>query len=223
MLTVNGLNSSDVWDFENGYYWFSDPTRMGKLLAHYELYCKIADLPGDIFELGVFKGASLIRLAQFRSFLETPTSRKIVGFDAFGKFPTEGLSNPNDHAFIGRFETGAGDGLARDQLAEILKFKGLDQNVELVEGDVLATLPAYLEKRPQTRLALLHLDMDVKEPTEFALERLWERVVPGGLVVFDDYNAVEGATQAVDSFVEETGQRLQKLSFNHAPAFIIKE
>ncbi|WP_417684181.1 TylF/MycF/NovP-related O-methyltransferase [Roseibium sp.] len=223
MLTVNGLNSAEVWDHENAFYWFSDATRMGKLLAQYELYCRIVELPGDIFELGVFKGASLIRFAQFRSFLETATSRKIVGFDVFGKFPAEGLSNPNDHAFIKRFEAGVGDGLARDQLAKILKFKGLDQNTRLIEGDVLATVPAYLEVQPQTRLALLHLDMDVKEPTAFALEQLWDRVVPGGLVVIDDYNAVEGATQAVDSFIEKTGQRLQKLRFNHAPAFIVKE
>ena len=222
MLTVNGLSSTDAWDFEHGYYWFSDATRMGKLLAQYELYRKIVELPGDIFELGVFKGVSLIRFAQFRDFLETATSRKIVGFDAFGKFPTEGLSNPNDHAFIERFEAGAGDGLSREKITEILALKELDRNIELVEGDVHETLPAHLEKFPQTRIALLHLDMDVLEPTAFALDCLWDRVVPGGIVVIDDYNAVEGATQAIDSFVKKTGQKLQKLSFNNTPAFIIK-
>ena len=29
--------------------------------------------------------------------------------------------------------------------------------------------------------------MDVKDPTDFALELLFERVVPGGIIVFDDF------------------------------------
>ena len=45
--------------------------------------------------------------------------------------------------------------------------------------------------------------MDVKEPTDFALEKLYERVVPGGLIVFDDYNSVAGETISVDNFLKQ--------------------
>ena len=83
-------------------------------------------------------------------------------------------------------------------------------------------MPDYLQRQPHTRLSFLHLDMDVKEPTAFALELLYERVVPGGLIVLDDYNAVAGATDALDTFISQKKLKIQKLPFYHVPAFIKK-
>jgi len=69
---------------------------------------------------------------------------------------------------------------------------------------------------------MLHLDMDVKEPTEFVLSALFDRVVPGGVIMIDDYTAVEGATSVVDDFVERTGLPLRKLPYYSVPAYILK-
>ena len=71
------------FDYENGFYLTSDVYRIGNLMAHYELYKKIIDIPGDIIELGVFKGGSIIQFATFRELLENENSRKIIGFDVF--------------------------------------------------------------------------------------------------------------------------------------------
>jgi hypothetical protein len=221
VTTVRGLSSSDVWDFENGFYWFSSPTRLNKLLAHYELYNSITSLPGEVFELGVYKAASLIRLSTFRSLLENDFSRRIVGFDAFGKFPREQLTLGSDLKFIEDFAREGGDGLQRTEVELLLANKGF-RNVILVEGNVFQTLPAYLQENPATRLALLHLDMDVREPTAFALQCLYERVVPGGLIVFDDYNAVAGESDAVDDFLRQKSLRIEKLSHYCVPAFVRK-
>ena len=68
--TIRELNPADVWDYENGFYWFSPKSRLNKMLAHYELYKTIVNIPGHIFELGVYKGASLVRFATFRDALE---------------------------------------------------------------------------------------------------------------------------------------------------------
>jgi hypothetical protein len=219
--TMRGLDSNAVWDFENGFYWFSAPTRLNKLLAHYELYKSITSLPGDIFELGVYKAASLIRLSSYRNLLENDFSRRIVGFDAFGAFPREKLRLASDLDYIEYFEKEGGDGLKKAEVELILANKGF-RNVFLNEGNVFDTLPAYLQLYPATRIALLHLDMDVKEPTTFALEHLYDRVVPGGLLVFDDYNAVAGETDAVDAFVNSKGLRLEKLTYYSVPAFVRK-
>ncbi|WP_430512795.1 TylF/MycF/NovP-related O-methyltransferase [Pannonibacter phragmitetus] len=224
--SIQGLSPGKVWDYENGFYWFSDPSRLNKMLAHYELYKRIIGLPGDVLEFGVFKGLSLIRFAQFRALLEAEASRRIIGFDAFGDFPAEGLSDPSDHKFIEKFETEAGKGLAKAELAAILEAKRIG-NVDLVEGNVFQTLPDYLARHPHLRISLLHLDMDVGEPTRFALEQLFERVVPGGLVLVDDYNAVAGATNAVDGFLRAAGGAaaglsLQKLPNYRVPAFFVR-
>lgn len=220
-MQLRGLNSDKSWDYENGYFWFSGPERLNKLLAHYELYKSIQNLPGHIFELGVYKAASLIRFATFRNALENDFSRKIVGFDSYGKFPVDNVNLNADLQFIDRFEGAGGDGLAEEEVESILRLKKF-QNVELVKGNVFDTLGRYLELHPATKIALLHLDMDVNEPTAYALEMLYSRVVPGGLIVIDDYNSVAGATEAVDRFIKDHNLKIEKLNFYNVPAFIRK-
>ena len=220
--SLRGLSAADTWDHENGFYWFADPRRVHKLLAHWELYRRITGLPGDVVECGVYKAASLVRWATFRDGLESARARRIVAFDAFGAFPRDSVAGTADRAFIDRFEA-AGDGLSPEEVRAVLDGKGIGDNVRLVPGDVRTTLPAWLTEAPATRIALLHLDMDVHEPTAFALGALWDRVVPGGVLVIDDYNAVEGATRAVDEWLTtQPGLRLEKLPFAHVPTFVVK-
>lgn len=69
------------------------------------------------------------------------------------------------------------------------------------------------------KIAFLHLDMDVYEPTAFALEQLMPRMVRGGIVVFDDYTMVEGATRAADELCQRHGLRMEKLSNCMIPAY----
>jgi hypothetical protein len=220
-LELRGLSRAGAWDYENGYHWFSEPARFNKMLAHYELYKRIVDLPGDILEFGVFKANSLIRFATFRRLLENEDSRAIRGFDAFGAFPRGNVQHEADISFIRRFEGEAGDGLSESEVRQLCVAKGFT-NIELVAGDVFDTLPAFLARRPSTRIALLHLDMDVREPTEFALDQLFERVVPGGLIVFDDYGSVAGASDVADGLCARFGLRMEKLPFYAVPAFVTK-
>lgn len=220
-LTVRNLSSRQVWDYENGFFWFSHPSRLNKTLAHYDLYKSILDLPGHILEFGVYKGASLIRLASFRKLLENDFSRRIIGFDAFGRFPTTGLKKKEDTEFVKHFEEAGGDGLSVDEMTLLLKRKNFE-NITLVKGNVLETVPEFLANNPETRIALMHLDMDVKEPSAFVLNELYSRVVPGGVILFDDYNAIAGGTEAVDEFIKGKGLRLEKGPHYHIPCFVRK-
>jgi hypothetical protein len=221
VLTINNISSENCWTYENAFYWFSHPCRINKFLAHYELYKTICDLPGDVLELGVYKGASLIRFATYRNLLENDFSRKIVGFDIFGAFPRVNLSSESDLEFIDKFEKAAGDGLHIEDLLKVFERKGFE-NMQLVKGNVFETIPVFLRANPATRIAFLHLDMDVKEPTEFALDLLYDRVVPNGLIVIDDYNSVSGATDAVDSFCKKRQLEIKKLNNYSVPSFIKK-
>lgn len=220
-LEIRGLNSDQVWDYENGYHWFSHPSRMGKMFAHYELYKQIVDIPGHVIEFGVYKAASLIRWLTLREMFESEFSRKIIAFDAFGKFPVANVDLAADLHFINRFEDAGGDGLSFKECNLILEYKKF-QNYSLVEGNIFDTLPGFLSSNPELKIALLHLDMDVKEPTAFALDMLYERVVPGGLIVVDDYNAVKGATDAIDEFMSGKGLQLMKMSYYNVPTYIQK-
>lgn len=214
-----GFNTAKSWDYENGFYLTSPANRICKLLAQYELYKTIIDLPGHIVECGVFKGTSLIRFATFREALESPVSRKIIGFDAFGKFPRQG--DGGDITFANEFESAGGQGISKGELEKVLAHKQFT-NYDLVEGDILQTLPKYVEEHPELKIALLHIDVDIYEPSKVALNLLYDRVVRGGLVVFDDYGTVAGETRAVDEFLRGKDVVIKKLPISHIPSYLRK-
>lgn len=220
-LSIRGKNSDEAYEHENAFYWLSQPERICKLLAQYELYQKILDVPGDVVEFGVYKAASLIRLATFRQTLENTSARKIVGFDAFGPFPRDNISLPSDTQFIENFECAGGSGLTVEETRAIFEHKGF-KNIQLVPGNIFHTLDNYLQKFPATRIAFLHLDMDVKEPTQYALEKLFDRITSRGLIVFDDYGMVTGATEVVDTFAKIHGLTIHKTRHYTIPAYIQK-
>lgn len=220
---INKFNINQSFEYENGFILTSEPYRLGNFIAHYELYKKIIGLPGNVLELGVFKGNSLIQFATYRELLENEKSRKIVGFDAFGEFPTA-TKYEGDKVFVEKwnsvFKT---EFLSKEDIEKSFQLKNID-NIQLVQGNILETLPKFLEENPHERIALLHIDVDVYEPTKLALELLYDRVVPGGIIIFDDYGTVEGETEAVDEFLLKHQHKLCKLSLSHnKPTYIIKE
>jgi hypothetical protein len=214
------LSNIDDYEIENTFYLRSHISRVAKLLAHYELYKMITDIPGTVVELGVYKGASLMRFATFRHVLENSYSRSIVGFDAFGDFPMSGIHLESDKKFINKFEDSGGSGISNDDLLNFLKKKQIE-NVELVKGNIFDTVPKYLSSVPELKIALLHLDLDVFEPTSFALEHLLPHMVRGGIVIFDDYGLIEGATLAIDNMCKTRNYKLKKLSFYKVPSYLI--
>ena len=222
-MEIRGLSSEQVWDYENAFYWFSPYNRTAKQIAHWELYKRINDLAGDVLEFGVYKGASLVRWATFREITENSFTRKIIGFDAFGEFPISPDASSADHLFVEKFSAAGGDGLDIVETEKIINHKGFE-NVKLIKGDVLNTLPNFLQENPHTRISMLHLDMDIYEPTLYVLEKLWDRIVPGGLVVIDDYNDVEGATKAVDEFIGnlDNAPQIHANPYYFKPSYIIK-
>jgi hypothetical protein len=153
-------------------------------------------LPGNIIECGVFKGTSLIRFATFRDILEAPFSRKIIGFDNFGKFPDIFSGNEGDKEFIKSFELAAGNGISSNELKTVFENKKF-VNFEFVEGDIIDTVPEYIDDHKELKIALLHIDVDVYAPSVVILENMCNKVVKGGVIVLDDYGTVAGETKAV--------------------------
>ncbi len=218
--TLFGFDIEQKWDYENGFYLTSHLTRISKMLAHYELYKSIVNLPGQVVECGVFKGASLIRFCTFREILESPYSRKIIGFDAFGKFPEQ--DNIDDQTFVKKFEGAAGDGISVEELKAVLAHKKFE-NYELIQGDITQTIPNYITNHPELKISLLHIDVDVYQPSVTILNHLFDRVVSGGLLVFDDFGTVAGETKAIDEFFADKNTIIEKLSISHIPAYVRKK
>ena len=66
------------------------------------------------------------------------------------------------------------------------------------------TIPEHAPER----ISLLRLDTDWYDSTVHELKHLYDRLTPGGVIVFDDYGYWEGARKAVDEFLERTGEPL---------------
>lgn len=148
----------------------------------------------------MYKAASLIRFATFRHLLESPWSRKIVAFDAFGAFPPQ--PDADDQRFIEQFEREGGPGISVADVEAVLNYKSFP-NCELVEGDICETVPRYLAEHPAFKIALLHIDVDVYRPTAVIL-------------------GLAGETRAIDEFFLGQDVVIEKLPIAHTPSFVRK-
>ena len=213
-------NNIENFDFENGFYLTCENNRLSSFISHLELYKMILDLPGDILEFGVFKGTSLIQLLSFREYYEHYESRKVFGFDIFGKFPNK-LKLKSDKTFAHRHDDIGGFGISEADLDKFLKKKDF-KNYELVSGDIIEALPKFLVENPERRFSLIHIDVDVYEPTICILEHTWNKIVSGGIIMLDDFGTVEGETKAVEEFFHDKDVQIKKVPYKYKPSFIIK-
>lgn len=180
-----------------------------KFLAHYEVYKMVKELPGHIVELGVFKGESLLRFAQFAEIFNCyDRSFDVIGFDNFSGFTKlsseDGLESIKNDKKIG----GWSPERYRSELEALIEYFDLTRlaphkpRIRLIDGNIEDTVPEFKKNNKNTRIKLLHLDADLYEPTKIALECLWDNLVIGGCLLLDEYgfDVFEGEAAAVDEF-----------------------
>lgn len=186
----------------------------------YELFKLILPVKGSIVECGVFRGFSLMTLAQLSAALEpTNLTRRIYGFDTFDGFPGVSASDRPEH-------TGAAPGDLRSdsygELAQLIdiydddRFLGHIPKVKLIKGDVAETIPKFVEDNQQLVVSLLFLDMDLYEPTVTALKRFVPRMPKGAVLAFDELdNPIwPGETLAVLDEIGLSGLELRRFEFD---------
>lgn len=214
-------NFTESWDHYNNFHFTCDVRQMNRILSHYELYKMVRDVPGEIVECGVFKGASLIRFAMFREIFGDASSKRLVGFDTFGEFPVPEFE-PDKERRKEFIEEAGSESISTDQLEEIFVKKNIG-NYDLVKGDVNNTIPEYIHDNPELRISLLNIDIDVYEATKTILEELYPRLVTGGVILFDDYGKFPGETKAVDEYFSDKELEISKLPFGEEPPYAVKK
>lgn len=220
MIELPDLSQGFAW--ENNFYLSCSPARIGKMVAHYELFKFSMDVPGALVECGTFKGASLARFACLRALLENAPARQILAFDSFGTFPPTAFAA--DQPKLAEFIRAAGDqSIGTGQLMDVLAHKGCEANVELVAGDICETVPRYVEEHPQLTISMLNLDTDVYEPARVILEHLYPRLQAGGILILDDYGVFPGETAAVDEYFGDRRPEIRRFPFASTPCYIIKD
>lgn len=147
---------------------------------------------GAIVEIGVYKGGSACHLAQL--------GRSLYLYDTFEGMP-----------FAGSLDTGNPVGRFADTSAA--EVQALIPSATIVKG----LFPDSLVPMPP--VGFVHADADQYESTKAILERMPPLMVPGGFLLFDDFNqpGCEGCTQAV----MESEHRVLRLAENGKALIII--
>lgn len=196
------------------------PIPPGELLSNLALYLKRQDLSrvlfldrlyrgilnvhGVVMEFGVRWGRDLALFQSLRGIYEPYNySRRVIGFDTFEGFPSVHEKDghgpaiePSAYAVSEGYDHYLERVLdyheAESPIAHIRKF-------ELVKGDAAIEVSRYLERQPETIIALAYLDLDLYEPTRACLEAIRPRLTKGSVIGFDELNCPDfpGETAAV--------------------------
>jgi O-methyltransferase len=168
-------------------------------------------IPGDIVECGVWRGGSMLAIA--KTLIENgDTGRDLHLYDTF-----EGMSEPTEHDKRHDGKPAADMLAASDKTAGVWAYASFEdvqatmaesaypaERIHYYKGKVEDTIPGDIPEQ----ISILRLDTDWYESTRHELEHLWPRLVPGGVLLLDDYGWWDGAKRAVDEWLEEVNPRL---------------
>ncbi len=210
------------FEYENNFYLSCDHTRLSKFIAHYKLFQMITKLDATIVECGVFKGLSFLNFAFFREFFGNVDSHKLVGFDTFGLFPKTDF-HPDKKSRNDFVQVAGEYSISKEQLRQVLKRKRVNKNVELIKGDIIKTVPEFVKKNLSLKIALLHVDVDIYEPTVIILKELYPRILKGGVCILDNYEVFPGETKAVNDYFKNKDVKILRFPFRKGPCYILKK
>jgi hypothetical protein len=225
-----GISKREIW---RNFQIYTRRVFLKRFLALYELYRLVVDLPGDIVELGVYRGGSLMAFANFMEIRNMgDRQKKVVGFDNFAGFGEMDTKDGRDRPEVGKTKGGFGSADFEAPLRDAVRIFDADRfipykpRVQLVKGDIEETVPRYVEENPGMRICLLHFDVDLYRPTLVGLQHFWSFVVPGGIVAFDEYGIPpwEGESRAVDEFFARKAVHIARFDWASNPGgYIVKK
>jgi hypothetical protein len=148
---------------------------------------------GDFVECGVNRGGYSRAVIHYVGFERLARHRQFYLLDTFCGIPDElrEVAATSRHHYDECF----------DAVRETFKAFA---NVHLVRGKV----PDTLARVPSKKVSYLSIDMNCAEPEIAAAEFFWDKLVPGAVIVLDDYGAGPWylrQKQAFDRFAAERG------------------
>ena len=213
-----------VYDSFNRFIYSKDRKLFAKLASKLK-FCELASgVPGDIVELGVFKGSGLMAWLKANE-LTSVNQKKIYGFDIFDHEALVSEIETQDATLMRElFEKRGFKANGFDEILKDIVINAGFRNFQIIVGNVLETMPVFLQNNPGFRASIINFDLDTSEPTRFCLNQLWDRLVPGGVMIFDDYGVNEWTeSDAVDAFIKTKSLPLNSTPYCAPSAYIVKK
>jgi len=183
-----------------------------------QLFRRTAPMEGLVAECGCFRGLSSFLLCSALKLADGAFDGR--GYRIFDSF--QGLSAPRPEDTIKgsgpqaerlRQETQAGQFAA--SLEEVKAALHGFPRIEFFPG----WIPGAFPDEPDACYRFVHLDVDVYQPTRDSLEYFFPKVVPGGIIVCDDFGW-PGARKAVEEFCVRIGASFETTP--HLQAYIVR-
>jgi len=169
--------------------------------ALYNNILNILELPGDIAEVGVYKGGSSLLLA-----LAAP-NKIIHAFDTFMGLPVPTkVDSHKEGEFIASFES------VRAYLSQV-------NNIKIYPGK----FPDSGNVIKNNKFCFVHVDVDLYAETLECLKFFYPRLVSNGIMIIDDYNwgRCKGVNKAIEEYFIDKKQEVKEINGNKQ-AIIIK-
>ena len=163
---------------------------------------KVKGLEGDIVECGVSIGHGALLFLLMSEYLGV--ERTYYGFDSFTGFP-DPVQQDEATPITGKgFWANPPETVLRVLRDGRIPEDKIRERVRLVKGLFDRTLSRY-----EGKIALLHLDCDLYESYRSALTHLYDKVVSGGIIMFDEYDDSRwpGARKAIDEFFADKPEK----------------
>jgi hypothetical protein len=137
------------------------------------------------------------------------TERTVWVFDTFEGIPAPTSEDPDRQ--IAELYTGAFVGTI-DEVSTSFRRLDILLQTRLIKG----LFDDTLRSANIGPIAVLHIDGDWYASVKTCLESLYDRVVDGGVIQFDDYGYWQGARKAVDEFLAKRSisHRLERLDYS---------
>jgi hypothetical protein len=193
--TIKSLNY-EVEDFITYFPCFTGHLTLARYLSLYDCYQKTLGLAGHIAEVGIYKGGALLFLTKLTQIYEPNTLTQVHGFDWFqGNNPSEKEKNIVSGSDAESFE----------RLTTLIKAQELENTVLVHKMDVTKELDDFFEKYPHLQFKIVFLDAGMYEVVKACLPHFWNRLVKGGIMIFDQFNfeVAPGETKAVTEFFKD--------------------
>lgn len=169
---------------------------LGKLLTLYQLLLQTRTLSGSVAECGVAHGGSASVLA--RTLQQAGLSKALFLLDSFEGMPEV------DPLLDAHFKAGDYGNTSLEEVQKALQ--GLYPDIRFIKGYVEKTLPLLRDEK----FSFVHIDVDLLQGTRSCIEFFYPRMVPGGIILNDDYGSVEcpGARKAMDDFMADKPEKI---------------
>jgi hypothetical protein len=159
-------------------------------------------LEGEFVELGVFKGHTTLFLAEYLGF--NKVGKKWHLYDTFEGIPAEDMNNGS--------WVGINEGLYVDTYSYeevVARFKTYP-NIHVIKGRVP---DVFADNPPPARIAFLHVDLNSARAEVAALEIIFDSVINGGMILFDDYGwaSCDEQHQAINAWAKKKSVNVLEL------------